>query len=71
MLNSVGVVGVAAADGFDNGSSAYSVGANVDWTPVTNFLVRAQVSYFAADNGAAALNSGDRINTRLRFQRSF
>jgi Porin subfamily len=50
---------------FVSGVDQWKIGANVDWTPVTNFLVRAQVEYI--DNSAA----GDAIGARLRFQRSF
>ena len=46
--------------------SAYAIGANVDWTPVTNFLVRAQVQYKDATGP-----NNDSWNARLRFQRSF
>jgi Porin subfamily len=51
--------------GFVSGVDQFAVGANVDWTPVTNFLVRAQVKY--TDNSA----SGDSVTGKLRFQRSF
>jgi hypothetical protein len=44
----------------------WQVGANVDWTPVTNFLVRAQVGYFDDE-----LTNSDGFAGRLRFQRSF
>jgi hypothetical protein len=50
---------------FVSGVDQWKIGANVDWTPVTNFLVRAQVEY--VDNSVA----GDAIGARLRFQRSF
>jgi hypothetical protein len=40
----------------------WTVGASVDWTPVTNFLVRAQVIY---------ADPSETIAGRLRFQRSF
>ncbi|NJR14068.1 MAG: porin, partial [Phyllobacteriaceae bacterium] len=49
---------------FVPGTDQWSVGANVDWTPVQNFLVRAQVQY--VDSGAT-----DSVTGRLRFQRSF
>lgn len=39
----------------------WNVAAHADWTPVTNFLVRAQVGY----------NSDEVVSGRLRFQRSF
>jgi hypothetical protein len=76
VLNSVGATGnggLVTGDGYVNGSSAWALGANVDWTPVTNFLVRAQVNYFTANRGSgvAPNNKGDRIDARLRFQRSF
>ena len=50
---------------FVAGVDQYSIGANVDWTPVTNFLVRAQVQY--VDNSV----TDGAFNARLRFQRSF
>jgi Porin subfamily len=50
---------------FINGLDQYSIGANVDWTPVTNFLVRAQVQY-VDDN----VSDGS-FNGKVRFQRSF
>ena len=40
----------------------WTVGANVDWTPVENFLVRANVTYD---------DSADAATGYLRFQRSF
>jgi hypothetical protein len=49
---------------FVNGTDQYSIGANVDWTPVTNFLVRAQVQY--VDNSVT-----DSVTGRIRFERSF
>jgi hypothetical protein len=55
--NSAGTLFVAGAD-------KWSVGAMVDWTPVTNFLVRAQVYYTDA-------NGTDTTTGKLRFQRSF
>ena len=50
---------------FISGVDQYSIGANVDWTPVTNFLVRAQVQY--VDNNI----TDGAFAGRLRFQRSF
>ncbi|NJR13823.1 MAG: porin [Phyllobacteriaceae bacterium] len=44
---------------------AWTVGANIDWTPVPNFLVRGQVQY--EDDDVA----GESVNGRIRFQRSF
>jgi Porin subfamily len=44
----------------------FDIGANVDWTPVTNFLVRAQVQY--QDDELAADSA---VVGKLRFQRSF
>ena len=40
----------------------WTVGANADWYPVENFLVRAQVQYNDSTNAATG---------RLRFQRNF
>jgi hypothetical protein len=57
--------GTNPANGAFTGIDGYSIGANVDWTPVTNFLVRAQVQY--VDNSVL----GDGVAARLRFQRSF
>jgi hypothetical protein len=42
----------------------WTVGAMVDWTPVTNFLVRAQV-YYTDDAGK------DSTSGKIRFERSF
>lgn len=42
----------------------WTVGAMVDWTPVTNFLVRAQVYY--TDNAGVDSTAG-----KIRFERSF
>jgi hypothetical protein len=58
-------------DGVYSGADGYSIGANVDWTPVTNFLVRAQVQYVQFDGATAADPSTDGVAARLRFQRSF
>jgi Porin subfamily len=50
----------------------WDIGGNVDWTPVTNFLVRAQVVY-SNDEGTSVLAADDfkGFKARLRFQRSF
>ncbi len=51
---------------FAGSPDRYDVGLTVDWTPVTNFLVRTQVEY---QNDEAAVD--DAIVGRFRFQRSF
>ena len=51
--------------GFRANEEQFTVGANLDWTPVNNFLVRARVQY--KDNSA----SGDTTTGYLRFERSF
>jgi hypothetical protein len=61
---------VADPDDFTD-ANGFSVGANVDWTPVTNFLVRAQVQYFDFDGATAADEDTSGVAARLRFQRSF
>jgi hypothetical protein len=50
----------------------WQIGANVDWTPVKNFLVRAQIAYFD-DEGTSISTADDKdgFKGRLRFQRSF
>jgi Porin subfamily len=58
------------------GTSAWAVGAHVDWTPVTNFLVRTQITYMDAElpetvNLAGDTIDGDSWHARIRFQRSF
>jgi hypothetical protein len=58
-------------NGVYSNADGYSIGANVDWTPVTNFLVRAQVLYVNFDGATAADADSDGIAGRLRFQRSF
>ena len=62
------VLGAATnpANGAFTGETGFSVGGHVDWTPVTNFLVRAQVSYTDFSTPADGVFAG-----RLRFQRSF
>jgi Porin subfamily len=52
---------------FISGIDIYSVGANVDWTPATDLLVRAQIQYLDTSD----LNASDYFTGRLRFQRSF
>jgi Porin subfamily len=47
------------------GDDTMQLGLNVDWVPVTDFLVRAQVGY---QNARIA---GDAVATKLRFERSF
>ncbi len=51
--------------------SRFTVGANVDWTPVTNFLVRAQIQYSDPTGNALAAANANTTTARLRFQRSF
>ncbi len=51
--------------------SRFTVGANVDWTPVKNFLVRAQIQYSDPTGNAAAAANANTTTARLRFQRSF
>jgi Porin subfamily len=51
---------VAFVDG-----DGFTVGANVDWTPVTNFLVRGQIQYADFDG------TDSDVTGRIRFQRSF
>ncbi|MCU0832727.1 MAG: porin [Rhizobiaceae bacterium] len=55
-----------ADEGFVAGADAFSIGANVDWTPVTNFLVRGQIQYVDSDLAGDSTVAG-----RIRFQRSF
>jgi Porin subfamily len=66
-----GVLVAGGTNGVYSGADGYSIGANVDWTPVTNFLVRAQVQYVQFDGATAADPSTDGVAARLRFQRSF
>lgn len=47
------------------GGNGFSVGANVDWKPVTNFLVRARVQYTDTNTSSGATTG------YLRFERSF
>jgi Porin subfamily len=58
-------------NGVYSSADGYSIGANLDWTPVTNFLVRAQVQYVNFDGATAADPDTDGLFGRLRFQRSF
>jgi Porin subfamily len=51
---------------FVSNADAYSIGVNVDWTPVKNFLVRGQIQYVDSD-----LNTDGEFNGKVRFQRSF
>jgi Porin subfamily len=51
---------------FVSNADAYSIGFNVDWTPVKNFLVRGQIQYVDSD-----LNTDGEFNGKVRFQRSF
>jgi Porin subfamily len=60
-----GVKGVYAS------GDAFLIGANVDWTPVKNFLVRGQVAYYKFDGATAANPDTDGIIGKVRFQRSF
>jgi Porin subfamily len=52
-------------------ADGFAIGANVDWTPVTNFLVRTQVEYNSFDGETAADATNDFFTGRIRFQRSF
>jgi opacity protein-like surface antigen len=50
----------------------WDIGGNVDWTPVENFLVRAQVVYSNDENTTvSAADDFKGFKARLRFQRSF
>jgi Porin subfamily len=50
----------------------FDIGANLDWTPVTNFLVRAQAYYVMDDLNVDSLGKQkDYIEAKVRFQRSF
>jgi hypothetical protein len=49
----------------------WSLGANLDWTPVKGFLVRANVRYTDPSGNALAANNASFTTGYLRFQRSF
>jgi hypothetical protein len=49
----------------------WTVGANLDWTPVAGFLVRARVQYTDPSGNALAAANRSYTTGYLRFNRSF